>query len=206
MINERYLAIVLALGLLLSTGCVASQMEGFTDPLLEAQPIQSESTQDAYAARQNGGGGSSMSAAPTDLTGVWNCDDGGIYYIRQLGNQIWWYGEHATDIPEWSNVMYGTVNGATINGNWADVPKGWIMQNGAMIVKIESNNRLSVIQKTGGFAGSVWTRGSTSDINGVSATPMPLPGPESDLASATPIPIPGPADFNHLFGQAIVRE
>jgi hypothetical protein len=95
---------------------------------------------------------------PTDLTGVWNCDDGGKYYIRQLGNKIWWYGESNPNSPGWSNVMYGTINGNTINGNWADVPKGGSLNNGIMKLMIESNNKMSATQKTGGFGGSVWTR------------------------------------------------
>jgi type VI secretion system secreted protein Hcp len=41
MINKRHVAIVLAVGLLLSISCVVGQMEVFTGPLLEAQPIQS---------------------------------------------------------------------------------------------------------------------------------------------------------------------
>jgi hypothetical protein len=93
-----------------------------------------------------------------DLTGVWSCDDGGKYYIRQLGNKIWWYGESNPNSPGWSNVMYGTISGNTIDGNWADVPKGGTLNNGMMKLKIESNNKLSAIQKTGGFGGSVWTR------------------------------------------------
>lgn len=100
-----------------------------------------------------GGGGGAM-----DLTGVWNCDDGGKYYIRQLGNKVWWYGENNPNSPGWSNVMYGTISGNTINGNWADVPKGGTMNNGVMKLNIENNNRLSATQKTGGFGGSVWTR------------------------------------------------
>lgn len=95
---------------------------------------------------------------PADLTGVWNCDDGGKYYIRQMGNKIWWYGEANPNSPGWSNVMYGTVNGNTIHGNWADVPKGSTMNSGAMDLNVESNNRLSATSKTGGFGGSVWTR------------------------------------------------
>jgi hypothetical protein len=41
--QKRYVAIVLAVavGLLLSISCVVGQMEVFTNPLLEAQPIQS---------------------------------------------------------------------------------------------------------------------------------------------------------------------
>jgi hypothetical protein len=93
-----------------------------------------------------------------DLTGVWNCDDGGQYYLRQLGGSLWWYGELDPLSPNWSNVMYGTISGHTINGNWADVPKGGVMQNGVMELRIESANRLVATHKTGGFAGSVWTR------------------------------------------------
>ncbi len=102
--------------------------------------------------------GVKTSSAPADLTGVWNCDDGGKYYIRQLGNKIWWYGESNPNSPGWSNVMYGTLSGSSINGNWADVPKGGSLNNGIMKLNVESNNRLTATQKTGGFGGSVWTR------------------------------------------------
>jgi len=93
-----------------------------------------------------------------DLTGLWNCDDGGKYYIRQMGNMIWWYGEATPTSPGWSNVMYGTISGDTIKGNWADVPKGSTMNNGIMVLNIESNRRLNIISKTVGFGGSLWTR------------------------------------------------
>jgi hypothetical protein len=96
--------------------------------------------------------------ASADLTGVWNCDDGGKYYLRQLTNMIWWYGEANPTSPRWSNVMKGAIEGNTINGNWADVPKGSVMSSGIMVLSIESNNRLRASKKTGGFGGSVWTR------------------------------------------------
>jgi len=93
-----------------------------------------------------------------DLTGDWNCDDDGMYYIRQFGTTIWWYGEHSPNNPDWSNVMRGTISGNTINADWTDVPKGSVMQYGTLNLNIESNNRISAVSKTGGFAGSVWTR------------------------------------------------
>ena len=93
-----------------------------------------------------------------DLTGVWDCDDGGKYYVRQLGTTVWWYGELDPNAPNWSNVMRGTISGNMINADWTDVPKGSIMQNGNLVLQIESNNQLVAISKTGGFAGSVWTR------------------------------------------------
>jgi hypothetical protein len=100
----------------------------------------------------------STGVASADLTGVWNCDDGGMYYIRQLGTTIWWYGEHDPIAPDWSNVMRGTVIGSTINADWTDVPKGSIMQYGLLTLQIQSNNRIVATSKTGGFGGSVWTR------------------------------------------------
>jgi hypothetical protein len=96
--------------------------------------------------------------APMDLTGVWNCDDGGKYYVRQLGSAIWWYGENDAKNPSWSNVLRGTIGGNMINAEWSDVPKGSVMSNGKLVLQIVSNNRLMATSKTGGFGGSVWTR------------------------------------------------
>ncbi len=107
-----------------------------------------------------GPGGTIPGSTPAliDLTGVWNCDDGGIYYVRQLGATVWWYGELDPNTPNWSNVMKGSISGNMINADWSDVPKGSVMQNGNLVLQIASNNKLVAISKTGGFAGSVWTR------------------------------------------------
>jgi hypothetical protein len=107
-----------------------------------------------------GPGGTIPGSTPAliDLTGVWNCDDGGIYYVRQLGTVVWWYGELDPNTPNWSNVMRGSISGNMINADWSDVPKGSVMQNGNLVLQIASNNKLVAISKTGGFAGSVWTR------------------------------------------------
>jgi len=107
-----------------------------------------------------GPGGSTPGSTPAmiDLTGVWNCDDGGIYYVRQLGATVWWYGELDPNTPNWSNVMRGSISGGMINAEWSDVPKGSVMQNGNLVLQIVSNNELVAVSKTGGFAGSHWTR------------------------------------------------
>jgi hypothetical protein len=107
-----------------------------------------------------GPGGTIPGSTPAlmDLTGVWNCDDGGIYYVRQLGATVWWYGELDPNTPNWSNVMKGSISGNMINADWSDVPKGSVMQNGNLVLQIVSNNNLVVISKSGGFGGSVWTR------------------------------------------------
>lgn len=95
-----------------------------------------------------------------DVTGKWKANDGGTYYLRRVGNQVWWYGEFTPTSPPWSNVFLGTiVNGNQISGNWADVPKGNILGSGGIVLRIESNNRIVRISNTGnGFGGTVWTR------------------------------------------------
>ncbi|MEM7795020.1 MAG: hypothetical protein AAF579_11300 [Cyanobacteria bacterium P01_C01_bin.118] len=93
-----------------------------------------------------------------DLSGQWQGNDGGTYYINQIGNTVWWYGESSDGGATWTNVFHGTVQGNRVVGEWSDVPKGRIDQAGEMELQIDSVGRLSAIRKTGGFGGSVWTR------------------------------------------------
>lgn len=94
-----------------------------------------------------------------DLTGVWECDDGGIYYIRQLDNKIWWYGENNSNNPYFSNVAAGTISGHTISLEWADVPKGATMNSGTLVLIVSKfYDKISAIKKTEEFGGSLWTR------------------------------------------------
>lgn len=93
-----------------------------------------------------------------NLNGVFN-GGGGKYYIRQLGNDILWYGEEDAVSPTWSNVAHGIINGNTITVKWADVPKGSIMQSGDLVIKINSNDSMTLQQQTGEFfATPEWTR------------------------------------------------
>lgn len=98
-----------------------------------------------------------------DLTGVWNCDDGGTYYIRQIDNNVWWYGEENPSSPGWSNAAMGTTDGSRVMLTWVDVPKGGALGNGNLILEIVSRSKLRSVQNIG-FGGSTWTmRGAPGD-------------------------------------------
>jgi len=100
----------------------------------------------------------SKTTSQYNLNGVFE-GGGGKYYIRQLGNEILWYGEENATSPTWSNVAHGVINGNQITVKWADVPKGVIMQNGDLIIKINSNDSMTLLQQTGEFfATPDWTR------------------------------------------------
>lgn len=101
----------------------------------------------------------SFSTWADDLTGKWRGDDGGIYYITQTGNRVYWYGEERRRNPAWSNIFTGAERNGEIKGRWIDVPKGQTRNQGKLILRIKRDgNVLKAVRKTGGFGGSRWTR------------------------------------------------
>jgi hypothetical protein len=108
-----------------------------------------------------------LRTSPGDLTGTWLSDDGGLYYLRQAGNTLWWAGV-STESPRglndfhlglrWSNVFRGQLSGNVIDGEWADVPKGTILQSGHLTLVATSTAELRQSTATGGFGGKLWTR------------------------------------------------
>ncbi len=120
--------------------------------------------------------------AAVDLTGVWDCDDGGTYYIRQLGNNVWWYGEQDPNSPGWSNVAMGTIDGSRVMLTWADVPKGGAMGSGNLVLDVVSGSKLQAVEHSG-FGGSAWKmRGAPEDVPG----PDIGPSYEEDCISFDP--------------------
>jgi hypothetical protein len=93
----------------------------------------------------------------SNLSGVYQCNDGGTYYVRQTGNQLWWYGQSGDGVG-WTNVFRGTIQGNEIGGNWADVPKGNNQGAGVMNLRRVNRNKFISTYQTGGFSGSEWTR------------------------------------------------
>jgi len=119
------------------------------------------------------------SAAWGDLTGRWSGNDGGTYYLRQTGSHLHWYGEAADAQPAWSNVFSGRIQGTRIKGRWADVPKGRTKGAGDLELVLEKDgNELRVVNKTGGFDGSRWTRIATDASVSQSLKPLKPSGKE----------------------------
>ena len=103
------------------------------------------------------------------LTGTWAGDDDGVYYLRQLGDQVWWLGMSGIGGPlvlrgsDWTNVYQGTLAGDTVTGTYADVPGGKIQDSGPVVLKLTltsgggiSLNRTDPLLSTG-FGGTLLT-------------------------------------------------
>ena len=103
-----------------------------------------------------------------DLTGAWAGDDGGIYYLRQLGSVVWWNGMAGRDRSpsdlgrDWNNVARGVINGLQIHVETSDVPRGGALFQSTLVLNIQDDGTGNIeIVKTreveGGFGNSVWT-------------------------------------------------
>jgi len=105
-----------------------------------------------------------------DLTGAWAGDDGGIYYLRQLGSVLWWNGMSDRDATPldlgrgWNNVGRGVITGLQIDVEWSDVPRAESAGNGTLILNIEDDGtgniqivKVSEEGENGGFGNNVWT-------------------------------------------------
>jgi hypothetical protein len=101
---------------------------------------------------------------PFSLTGVWQANDGGTYYLRHIGyNTLWWNGmSGGNDGRSFNNVFKGTITWGTtntVNGEWADVPRGTIMGYGTLNLKITSPTTLQKVSQFGSnFGGVTWQK------------------------------------------------
>jgi hypothetical protein len=106
-------------------------------------------------------------ADPFNITGVWECNDGGTYYIRNLGREVWWFGHGVHPHQSFANVAFGQVEGEgdtrTLKLRWADVPAGTTNAYGRLVLQLNFSIQLnrvthmSAAEHSGYFGGSLWT-------------------------------------------------
>jgi hypothetical protein len=100
----------------------------------------------------------SADAQTADLTGVWHTEGGPTFYVRQIGNEVWWFGEQSLVNPLWSNVASGTVSSGVIHVRWIDVPKGRTRNTGALTLRIVTPTHLTIIENPNDFWNRDWIR------------------------------------------------
>ena len=121
-----------------------------------------------------------------ELTGAWAGSDSGTYYIRQIGDCVWWFGTEVQDVQlgptgqrGFANVASGRIVGTQIDLEWADVPLGDTVNGGGLtFVYDESSGTLTLAGQRGGrlpFGGTVLTRIEPAATS--SATPSATPTP-----------------------------
>ena len=121
-----------------------------------------------------------------ELTGAWAGNDSGVYYIRQVGDCVWWFGTEVRDIElgptsqrGFANVASGRIVGSQVDLEWADVPLGYTVNGGGLTFTYDAaNDQLTRVEQRGGrlpFGGTVLTRIQPDATS--SATPSATPTP-----------------------------
>lgn len=121
-----------------------------------------------------------------ELTGAWAGNDNGTYYIRQVGDCVWWFGTEVRDIElgptsqrGFANVASGRIVGSQVDLEWVDVPLGDTVNGGGLtFIYDEERGELTLAEQRGGripFGGTVLTRIQPDATS--SATPSPTPTP-----------------------------
>jgi hypothetical protein len=139
-------------------------------------PVSSSSGSSSLSGTSTGSSQSTSGLNGLDLTGVWDCNDGGTYYLRQLDDILWWFGEPSYEPGVWSNVATGIISDDIIYLDWSDVPKGSLMNSGYLVLDIVSSDRLVLLDMSGGFGGSVWTRRGSSSGSQLGTSTSASPG------------------------------
>lgn len=105
-------------------------------------------------------------------TGVWLGNDGGVYYVRQSGTELVWFGQACSGgaRPTFANVFKGTRAGTSVTGVWADVPYGSTLGSGLLGLTVVDANRITRSNVSGGFGGTSWTRSSA--VGGIVASAL----------------------------------
>lgn len=104
-----------------------------------------------------------------ELTGAWAGNDSGTYYIRQVGDCVWWFGTEVRDVAlgptsqrGFANVATGRITGTQVDLEWADVPLGDTVNGGGLtFIYDAANDQLRLVEQRGGrqpFGGTVLTR------------------------------------------------
>jgi hypothetical protein len=96
--------------------------------------------------------------------GEYLADDGGMYHVRQIGNDVWWPGMSPDGGKTWTNVFHGQINGSRLTGGWLDVPTE-NRQNPTNagkvtleIMKLGSPDLLKKVDSPSGPGASTWKR------------------------------------------------
>jgi hypothetical protein len=101
----------------------------------------------------------------TNLSGSWLADDKGTYYLRQIGDELWWVGVSAGLMYpglESCTIFHGSVTDSGVTGEWSAVPRGALHGHGTLTLRRADNNQLLRVEEIGGFGASTWRRPSPS--------------------------------------------
>ena len=163
------LAVALPVALLIAGCGAALQSSPPDDGSLSALPSPSSGDGVAVTDLSVIGCASDDPSDEGELTGAWAGNDNGVYYIRQVGGCVWWFGTEVRDLEPgttgqrgFANVASGRMVGTKVDLEWADVPLGDTVNGGGLtFTYAAADDQLTLVEQRGGrlpFGGTVLTR------------------------------------------------
>jgi uncharacterized repeat protein (TIGR02543 family) len=116
----------------------------------------------------------------TNLSGVWESNLSGTYYVRELGSCIYWIGLGTYDSQshryDYVNAFFGSISstGTTINGYWFDVNAVNSTQHGTLKLHVANSSHMTKSAQAGGFSAGAWSRQSSAAATFVSPSTSPI--------------------------------
>jgi hypothetical protein len=141
---------------------------------------------------------------PLDLSGEWSGNDGGLYYMKQLGSCLWWSGlsnfvdQGQYPGQDWIMTFRGTINGdGVITGDFVDV-KSNNPGSGTITIeaRIDQVNGQGVVQlyrtaATGHEIGvTFWQRAPAAPTTGPTEPPVQPTSSQEPVDTTVPTAAP----------------
>jgi hypothetical protein len=122
--------------------------------------------EDPTTAGTHGAAGGSIAPPDPPLTGTWQANDGGMYFLQQIADTLWWVGlsRAGSFYPglHFCNVYRGTITANIVTGEWSDVPRGTTSNRGRMTLRSAQGQLLRDPATGDGFSASTWSRVGSS--------------------------------------------
>jgi len=92
-----------------------------------------------------------------ELTGAWEGSEGGMYWIRQVGDCVWWFGTEVKDLAlgatgqnGFANVASGRIDGTRVDVEFADLPLGDVLGGGGLTLVYDAEkDQLTIVEQRG---------------------------------------------------------
>jgi hypothetical protein len=93
-----------------------------------------------------------------NLSAVWGDNFGKTYYVRQVGDVVWWFGMGPFRDGGFAQVFEGVATGGTIEGSWQDVPLGTGDAGEPLQLSIDSGRMLLTPISSVSLSDRRWTK------------------------------------------------
>ena len=93
------------------------------------------------------------------MTGKWRGNDGVTYYVRQIGDEVWWIGiDQVEGGGSVTNVFKGDRDNTKIIGEWQDLPRGNVYGGGPLSLDVDPSGKKMMKTSSDSFGATEWTK------------------------------------------------